>query len=57
MESMEMNGGQNGGVGMNGGQNGVNGDEWGQSGGVGMNGWGTKWRYWNGWVIKVVALE
>ena len=29
MESMEMNGGQNGGVGMNGGQNGVNGDEWG----------------------------
>ena len=25
---IEMNGGQNGGIGMNGGQNGVNGDEW-----------------------------
>ena len=29
MASVEMNGGQNGGIGMNGGQNGVNGNEWG----------------------------
>ena len=29
MASMEVNGGQNGGIGMNGGRNGVNGNEWG----------------------------
>ena len=35
MESMEMNGGQNGGIEMNGGQNGGSGNEW-----------GTKWNQW-----------
>ena len=35
MESMEMNGGENGDIEMNGGQNGVNGDEW-----------GAKWWQW-----------
>ena len=29
MASMEMNGGENGGIEMNGGQNGVHGNEWG----------------------------
>ena len=35
MASMEMNEGQNGGIGMNGGQN-----------GIGMNEWGMKWSQW-----------
>ena len=45
MESMEMNGGENGGMEMNGGQSGDIGMNGGQNG-IGMNEWGTKWSQW-----------
>ena len=45
MESMEMNGGENGGIEMNGGQNGGMEMNGGQNG-IGMNEWGAKWSQW-----------
>ena len=45
MASMEMNGGENGGIEMNGGQNGGMEMNGGQNG-IGMNEWGTKWSQW-----------
>ena len=45
MASMEMNGGENGGIEMNGGQNGGMEMNGGQNG-IGMNEWGAKWSQW-----------